>query len=68
MNAWIEQIFKSNQAKMGGIVRRNISSVDHYASRAELLRAAKRKGFMVMTNGDQYLILGKSHFKVVLGP
>ena len=42
--AWIRKIFESDQAIKGGIVRRSISSVNKYASEAELIMAIKARG------------------------
>lgn len=66
MNAWVEQIFRSKQARKGGIIRRKVTSVEHYASLRELKRSARRHGFMIFRNGEQYLLMGRRQFKVIM--
>lgn len=56
MHAWIQQIFQSKIAKRGGIVRRKLSSIDRYASRAALKAACKDRGYHIVEHGDQWLI------------
>jgi len=54
---WIEQIFESKQAKMGGIVRRDAYNVRRYASVEALILAADIRGFHVILCGSQYIII-----------
>jgi hypothetical protein len=42
MSAWIDQIFNSQIARRGGVVRRKISSVRKYASAWPDSRAERR--------------------------
>jgi hypothetical protein len=66
-NQWIEQIFESQQAKKGGIVRRKWNSVRRFASQAELVAAVKDKGFHIILNGDQYVIFcNKADIRIIL--
>ena len=55
-HAWISQIFNSQAACGGGIVRRKIASVADYAS-VEMLRAEViRRGYHMVESGDQFVI------------
>ena len=55
-NEWIEQIFKSRQAHIGGIVRRSVMSVKRFATIKELRHAVASRGFHMVRNGDQFVI------------
>ena len=55
-HGWISQIFTSQAARGGGIVRRKISSVIEYAS-IDLLRSeVTRRGFHMVESGEQFVI------------
>jgi hypothetical protein len=54
--AWIDQIFASQIAKRGGVVRRKVSSIDRFSSRPALKRECKRRGYHVVAHGDQWLV------------
>ena len=55
-HAWISQIFVSQAAINGGIVRRSIASVVEYAS-VDLLRSeVSRRNFHMVESGDQFVI------------
>jgi hypothetical protein len=56
MSAWVNQIFQSNIAKRGGVVRRKLSSIDKYASQREVTKEAKPRGYHIVQHGDQWLI------------
>lgn len=56
MSAWVQQIFQSQIAKRGGVARRKVSSIDKYASRAEVKRECRRRGYHIVQHGDQWLI------------
>ena len=63
---WIDAIFDAKQVKDGGIVRRKVSSVDSYASEAQLVEAAKSRHFHMIRSGPQYVILCQSgEFRVL---
>ncbi len=55
-NSWIEQIFDSQQAQQGGMVRRSVSSIRRFASINELIYAVRLRGFHMVRNGAQYVI------------
>lgn len=54
--AWINRIFNSQIARRGGVVRRKITSVNRYASEAELEAAVRARGYHMILHGDQYII------------
>ena len=56
---WIRQIFQALQAQ-GGIVRRNKSDVWYFASEQELIQAVKDRGFHLVRNADQYIVICNS--------
>lgn len=56
-SVWIGQIFKAGQVNKGNIVRRDINSVEKYASIDELKSAAKARGFKIVQIGNQLIIL-----------
>jgi hypothetical protein len=66
MNRWIAQIFNTQAAKNGGIVRRKVSSVKKYASLTALLREVRRRRFHLLRCGHQYVVLcNKGSLKVI---
>ena len=54
--AWISQIFESQSAQSGGIVRRKVASVIDYASVDLLYEEVRRRGFHMVESGDQFVI------------
>jgi len=54
---WLSQWFSAQQVKKGGIIRRKIASVHKNSSRKALLREVRRRGFHLILNGDQYVVL-----------
>ncbi|MBK1719421.1 hypothetical protein CKO27_17535 [Thiocystis violacea] len=57
MSAWIEQIFSSQQANSGNVVRRSIRDVEYYASIAELVDEVKARNYHLVRCGDQVVII-----------
>jgi len=55
--SWASDIFKAKAAKSGGLVRRKLASIDRYSSRAAVKAEAKKRGFAVVENGDQWVFL-----------
>lgn len=67
MNAWVNQIFKSQIARRGGVVRRKVTSIDKESSRDELKAEARRRGYHIVEHGDQWLIFcDKASVKIIL--
>ena len=56
MSAWLDQIFNSQIAQIGGVVRRKLSSIRRYSSEAELKAEVKRRGYHIVEHGNQWLI------------
>lgn len=54
--AWIKQIFRSQIAKRGGVVRRKLTTIDKNSSRSELKRECRALGYHIVEHGDQWLI------------
>jgi len=54
---WIVKIFCSWQAMNGGVSRRQISDVEHFAGLHELIAAARRNGAAVLKWNDQVIVL-----------
>ena len=64
--AWVKQIFKAKAAKNGGIVRRQVTSVQKHASEAELKAEVKRRGFHMVRSGHQYgIVCNTGQFKLI---
>jgi hypothetical protein len=66
MSAWVKQIFQSQIAIRGGVVRRKVSSIDKFASRAELRAECHKRGYHIVEHGDQWLIFcDKATVKII---
>ena len=66
MSAWIDQIFQSKIAQRGGVVRRKLTSIEKYSSRAELRKESRRRGYHIVEHGDQWLIFcDLAHVRIV---
>lgn len=57
MNAWLDQWFDAWAADKGDVIRRSISDVEKYASRAELLDECKSRHYHLIETGDQYVVI-----------
>ncbi len=67
MSAWIERVFASKIARRGGVVRRKLSSIDRYTSRALLKRECKRRGYHIVAHRNQWIIFcDKARVRLVL--
>lgn len=67
MSAWVMQIFQSDIARRGGVVRRKISSIERYASRGAVRLECKRRKYHIVEHGDQWLILcDRASVRIVL--
>ena len=67
MSALVNQIFESQIAKRGGVVRRKVSSIDKYASQSEVKAEARKRGYHIIQHGDQWLIFcDKASVKIIL--
>lgn len=67
MSAWVDQIFDSQIAKRGGVVRRKLKSIDKFASQKEVKDKCKSLGYHIIQHGDQWLIFcDKAMVRLVL--
>ena len=53
----IRLLFASQAALEGGIVRRQIRDMERYYGRTEFLKELKRRGFPVVENAGQFLVI-----------
>ena len=53
---WLAQIFDSNAARTGSVVRRKACDVDRVVGRLPFLAEMRRRGFGVVENAGQYVI------------
>ena len=54
---FINNIFRADAAKKGGVVRRSKKDVETIASYAELEKEVKRRNFHLLEAGGQYVIV-----------
>ena len=54
---WINQIFKAQSVRNGGVVRRSRADVKRYASFRALKEEVLNRGFHLIRTGDQYVVL-----------
>ena len=53
---WISDLFASQAAREGGVVRRKMRDVDRCVGRDVFLAEMNRRGFTVIENAGQYVI------------
>jgi hypothetical protein len=53
---WLRQLFSAQQARDGGVVRRQVRDVDRIVGRAAFERELRRRGFRAVENAGQYVI------------
>ncbi|WP_171176761.1 N-(5'-phosphoribosyl)anthranilate isomerase [Ruegeria sp. HKCCD8929] len=53
---WLSQVFASNEAMRGGIVKRQVRDVERLVGRAVFAREVKRRGFQAVENGRHFVI------------
>ena len=53
---WLEQVFSSQEALKGGVVKRQARDVERLAGRAAFLSEVERRGFQAVRNGRHYVI------------
>jgi hypothetical protein len=58
---WLDQVFSSNEARRGGVVKRQIRDVERLVGRAAFAKAVQRKGFQVVENGRHFVIFCNGH-------
>ena len=66
MSACVRQMSQSQIAKRGGVVRRKITSIDMFASRAEVKAECTKRGYHIVQHGDQWLVFcDKASVKII---
>lgn len=56
--AWIAQVFGSQSANNGGVVRRSVADVKQFGGGLKRLKdEVRQRGFHLIRTGDQYVIL-----------
>lgn len=53
---WLAQLFASQAAREGGVIRRKVRDVDRFVGRETFLTEMKRRGFAVVENAGQFVI------------
>lgn len=53
---WIAQLFASQAAREGGVIRRKSRDVDRFVGREVFLSEMRRRGFTVFENAGQYIV------------
>jgi hypothetical protein len=54
---WLNQIFASEAAKSGGVVRRNIEDVERKVGRRAVELAVRQRGWHLIECGGQFVIV-----------
>lgn len=53
---WLDRVFASGEARMGGIVKREISDVERRAGREKFLAEVSRRGFQAVENNRHIVV------------
>lgn len=53
---WIGQLFASQAAREGGVIRRKIRDIDRFVGRDTFLAEMDRRGFTVVENAGQFVV------------
>lgn len=53
---WLRQLFGSQIAQDGGVVRRNLQDVDRIVGRADFEAELRRRGYRAIENGGQIIV------------
>jgi hypothetical protein len=54
---WISHLFNSQAARDGGVIRRQVRDVERYVGRDVFLVEMRRRGFPVLENAGQFIIV-----------
>jgi hypothetical protein len=54
---WIAHLFNSQAARDGGVIRRQVRDVERYVGRDVFLAEMRRRGFTVLENAGQFIII-----------
>lgn len=53
---WLTQIFSSEEAKRGGVVKRQVRDVERLCGREAFCAEVRRRGFQAVQNGRHFVI------------
>ncbi|MBC2837265.1 N-(5'-phosphoribosyl)anthranilate isomerase [Paragemmobacter straminiformis] len=56
-DGWIAHLFNSQAARDGGVIRRQARDVERYVGRDAFLAEMRRRGFSVLENAGQFIII-----------
>lgn len=54
---WIAQIFSTQAARKGAVVRRSRAWVDREVGRERFLQEVQRRGYHLLETGDQFVVI-----------
>jgi len=55
-DTWLQQIFDTRAARIGGVVRRKVRDVERIVGRDAFVAEVSRRGFHVVENSGQFVI------------
>ena len=55
-DTWMLQLFSSQAAREGGVIRRKLRDIERYVGRQEFLDEMTRRGYSVVENAGQFVI------------
>jgi len=58
--AWLAQVFRSAEARKGGVVKRQIRDVERIVGRDAFAREVARRGFQAVENGRHFVVFCNS--------
>lgn len=65
---WLLSLFSAKAAREGGVIRRNVQDVDRLVGRNAFIRDVNRRGFQLLRNGSQYIVICNAEPLVRVGP
>ncbi|MFO7772325.1 MAG: N-(5'-phosphoribosyl)anthranilate isomerase [Roseovarius gahaiensis] len=57
---WLDQLFSSQEARRGGVVKRQIRDVERLVGRAAFAAAVRDRGFQAVENGRHFVVFCNS--------
>lgn len=58
---WLQQVFSSNEARRGGVIKRQVQDVERIIGRARFLEEAAARGCQVVENGRHFVLFCNPH-------
>lgn len=55
-DAWMLDLFSSQAARKGAVIRRNIRDIERYVGRSEFEKELRRRGYHAVENAGQMVI------------